>query len=155
MICRDCAGKKVWIVFDGVYQNAQVWVNSYYLGKWPYGYTTFTHDISHAARFGGEDNVVSVRVEHAHTADSRWFTGSGIYRKVSVVVKEPLYLEQYGVFFTTPVVSEAAATVRVESALVNETAGAVSATVRQTLLDADGQPWPAGEPCAPCRAGRG
>ncbi len=136
---EECAGKKVWLVFDGVYQNAQVWVNSYYLGKWPYGYTTFTYDISHAYRCGADDNVVSVRVEHAHTADSRWFTGSGIYRKVSVLVKEPVYLEQYGVFFSTPVVSAAAATVRVESALANETGAAVSATVRHTLLDAGGQ----------------
>jgi len=136
---EKCAGNKVWIVFDGVYQNAQVWVNSYYLGKWPYGYTTFTHDISHAFRTGAQENVVSVRVEHTHTADSRWFTGSGIYRKVSVLVKEPVYLDQYGVFFTTLEVSEAAATIRVESALVNETVSAVSATVRHTLLDAEGQ----------------
>lgn len=90
------------------------------------------------------------------TLPTRWFTGSGIYRKVSVVVKEPVYLEQYGVFFTTPVVSEAAATVRVESALVNETAGAVSATVRQTLLDADGQAVALLEsPCALCAGERG
>lgn len=149
----ECAGKKVWVVFDGVYQNAQVWVNSYYLGKWPYGYTTFTHDISHAARFGGEDNLVSVRVEHAHTADSRWFTGSGIYRKVSVLVKEPVYLEQYGVFFTTPEVSEAAATVRVQSVLVNETGADVSATVRNTLRAADGRTVAVLEDTCAIRAG--
>ncbi|MHB1317346.1 MAG: glycoside hydrolase family 2 TIM barrel-domain containing protein [Anaerolineae bacterium] len=136
---EDCAGKKVWIVFDGVYQNAQVWFNSYYLGKWPYGYTTFTYDISHAYRCGTDDNVVSVRVEHAHTADSRWFTGSGITRKVSVLVKEPVYIDQYGVFFTTPEVSEAAATVRIENTLVNETGAAASAMVRHTLRDAEGQ----------------
>jgi hypothetical protein len=134
-----CRGKKVWIVFDGVYNNAQVWANSYYLGKWPYGYTTFAHDISHAARFGEDENQVSVRVEHAHTADSRWFTGSGIYRKVSVLVKEPVYIDQYGVFFTTPEVSADSAQIHVANTLVNETAEPVCGAVRNTLKGPDGR----------------
>ena len=132
-------GKKVWLVFDGVYNDSQVWVNSYYRGKWPYGYTTFTYDISHAARFGDEDNQVSVRVEHAHTADSRWYTGSGIYRKVSVLVKEHVYIEQYGVFFTTPQVDADAAQVRVETTLANETGEPVDGLVRNSLVAPDGE----------------
>ncbi len=133
-----CRGKKVWIVFDGVYNNAQVWANSYYLGKWPYGYSTFTYDISHAARFGEDHNQVSVRVDHAHTADSRWFTGSGIYRKVSVLVKEPVYLEQYGVFFSTPEVNADAARLYLSIALANDTGEATCGLVRNTLQDPSG-----------------
>ncbi|MGI6366799.1 MAG: glycoside hydrolase family 2 TIM barrel-domain containing protein [Anaerolineae bacterium] len=134
-----CRGKKVWLVFDGVYQNARVWANSYYLGKWPYGYTTFTWDISHAARFGDDDNQISVSVNHPHTADSRWFTGSGITRDVHVLVKDPVYFDQYGIFFTTPEVSPQRASVQVESALVNETDAPVEALVRHTLRDPDGR----------------
>jgi beta-galactosidase len=137
---ESCRGKKVWIVFDGVYNNAQVWVNSYYLDKWPYGYTTFTHDISHAVRFGQDHNQVSVRVEHAHTADSRWFTGSGIYRKVSVLVKEPVYLAQYGVFFATHQADAAFAQIRIETALANETEASVRGLVRHTLISPEGEP---------------
>lgn len=92
-------GKSVKVVFDGVYKNSQVWCNSYYLGRRPYGYSTFSYDITHAAAFGQEENVLSVKVTHTDLADSRWFTGSGITRKVTLVVEEPVHPAEYGVFF--------------------------------------------------------
>lgn len=94
-----CRGKAVKVVFDGVYKNSQVWCNSYYLGKRPYGYSTFSYDITHAAAFGETENVVCVRVAHTDIADSRWFTGSGITRKVTVVCEEPVHPEEYGIVF--------------------------------------------------------
>ena len=93
-------GKSVKVVFDGVYKNSQVWCNSYYLGRRPYGYSTFSYDITHAAVFGEEENVLCVKVVHTDLADSRWFTGSGITRKVTVVVEEPVHPAEYGVFFS-------------------------------------------------------
>lgn len=133
-------GKKVWVVFDGVYNNSKVWVNSYYMGKRPYGYSTFAYDISHAASFGDNPTQISVRVNHKQTADSRWFTGSGITRKVSLVVKEPLYIENDGVFFTTPAVSAASAKVCVQTTVVNGTDRDETVTVRNTLCCEDGTP---------------
>ena len=71
-------GKKIWIIFDGIYKNSQVWCNSYYKGKWPYGYTTFRYDITDQVCFGEVPNVISIKVDHQDISDSRWFTGSGI-----------------------------------------------------------------------------
>lgn len=98
---EEYRGKNVRVVFDGIYKNSQVWCNSYYLGKRPYGYSTFSYDITHAAVFGDAENVICVKVNHRDIADSRWFTGSGITRKVCLVVQEPVHPAEYGVFFRT------------------------------------------------------
>ncbi|MCM1189931.1 MAG: DUF4982 domain-containing protein [bacterium] len=98
---EEYRGKNIRVVFDGVYKNSQVWCNSYYLGKRPYGYSTFSYDITHAAAFGDTENVISVKVKHEDIADSRWFTGSGITRKVSLVIQEPVHPAEYGVVFRT------------------------------------------------------
>lgn len=80
-------GQRVRITFNGVYKHARVWINSNYLGERPYGYATFTHDITAFVRPG--ENVLCVRVEHSEVADSRWFTGSGIYRDVLLEISDP------------------------------------------------------------------
>lgn len=96
---QEAAGKRVRITFGGVYKHARVWVNSNYLGQRAYGYATFTHDVSAFVRPG--ENVICVRVEHNEVADSRWFTGSGIYRDVTLEVSEPCAFATDGVFVTT------------------------------------------------------
>jgi hypothetical protein len=73
--------QKVFINFDGVYKNSQVWCNGHYLGKRPFGYAGFRYDISHCVH-EGDDNIVTVKVSHEDIGDSRWYTGSGIYRRV-------------------------------------------------------------------------
>lgn len=98
-------GKSIRLVFDGVYKNSQVWCNSYYLGKRPYGYTEFSYDISSLAVFGEQDNEVSVKVTHTDIADSRWFTGSGITRKVSLLIEEPVHPVMHGCFFQAEEIS--------------------------------------------------
>lgn len=98
---EEYQGKAIRLVFDGVYKNSQVWVNSYYQGKHPYGYTGFSYDISGIAHFGEQENVVSVKVTHTDIADSRWYTGSGITRKVTLVVEEQVHPAEYGVTFVT------------------------------------------------------
>ncbi|MDR2746514.1 MAG: DUF4982 domain-containing protein [Treponema sp.] len=84
-------GKRAFIRFGGVYKNSQVWCNGYYLGRRPGGYYEFRYDISHCLREG--DNVIAVKVSHENTADSRWYTGSGIYRRVFVEIHDPVYIE--------------------------------------------------------------
>ena len=96
---QDIAGKKVTVTFGGVYNHARVWINSNYLGERAYGYSTFSYDISEFVRPG--ENVLAVRVSHTEVADSRWYTGSGIYRGVTLRVGDPVCFEENGVFITT------------------------------------------------------
>ncbi len=102
---------RVYITFEGVYNNSKVWVNSSYMGKRPYGYSTFTYDITDIA---ADDNVVSVAIDRPETADSRWYTGTGITRRVYVTVTDEVSVVPDTLFVTTPAVSEACATVHVE-----------------------------------------
>lgn len=108
----DITGKRVRVTFGGVYKHARVYINSNHLGMWAYGYSTFTFDISEFVRAG--ENVLSVRVEHNQVADSRWFTGSGIYRDVTVEISDMNGFVQNGVFVTTESISEEGAVVRVD-----------------------------------------
>lgn len=96
---KDVIGKNISINFDGVYKNSKVWCNSNYLGQRPYGYASFSYDISEFAVEG--ENVIVVRAEHVDTADSRWFTGNGIYREVSLIVKEQEHFAENGIFAST------------------------------------------------------
>ncbi|MCH5287502.1 MAG: DUF4982 domain-containing protein [Christensenellaceae bacterium] len=101
---ESAAGQRVRITFGGVYKHARVWVNSNYLGERAYGYSTFTYDVSDFVRPG--ENVISVRVEHSEVADSRWFTGSGIYRDVTLEVTGRHGFAVDGVFVTTKAIEE-------------------------------------------------
>lgn len=101
---EDAAGQRVRLTFGGVYKHARVWINSNYLGERAYGYSTFTYDVSDFVRPG--ENVISVRVEHNEVADSRWFTGSGIYRDVTLDIAGKNGFAVDGVFVTTKSVEE-------------------------------------------------
>ncbi len=120
---------KVYITFEGVYNNSKVWFNSNYLGKRPYGYSTFTYDVT---EFIAEENVVSVMINRDETADSRWFTGTGITRRVYVTVCDKTSVVPDTLFITTPTISEKEAVVKVEC----ETT--LPASVTNTVLDRDG-----------------
>lgn len=98
---KELEGKQIWLQFDGVYKNSQVWINGYYLGKRPYGYSTFRYDITPFVAFGETDNVISVRVKREELADSRWYPGTGITRSVKLITAEPVYVEPDGCFFWT------------------------------------------------------
>jgi beta-galactosidase len=135
---QELAGKRVNITFEGVYNNAQVWCNSYYLGKRPYGYSSFTYDITDFISFGKKDNVISVKVDHKDIADSRWFTGSGIYRDVYITITDAIHIDHYGVFVTTPEVSKDQATVAVNIRLSNESQADETIELSNTLRDAGG-----------------
>ena len=91
--------KRAVLRFGGVYKHARVWCNSNYLGEWAYGYTTFSFDITPFVKEG--ENVLSVRVEHDEVADSRWYTGSGIYRDVDLLLTHPAGFLTDGVFVRT------------------------------------------------------
>ncbi|MFY9381866.1 MAG: sugar-binding domain-containing protein, partial [Eubacteriales bacterium] len=125
-------GKKVRITFEGVYNNSMVWCNSNYLGKRPYGYSTFVYDITEFLAPDG-DNVISVKVPHTETADSRWYTGSGITRPVYVTVTGTPCVADFGIFVHTEHVTAESATV-----IVNTELEGGDALVRHTIIAPDG-----------------
>jgi beta-galactosidase len=129
-------GRKVLISFDGVYRNSEVWLNDHYLGKWPYGYTPFDYDLTPWVNQGGKQNVIAVRVNNADQPNSRWYSGSGIYRDVRLIITNQSGIKHRSLFVTTPIVSASSATVRVDLELENLKA---PVKVRQTVYDAGGR----------------
>ncbi len=125
--------KRIFITFDGVYKNSQVWCNSYYLGKRPYGYTTFRYDITEQACFGDSPNLIAVKAEHLDISDSRWFTGSGITRKVTVTIEEPVHPDFNGIYFKTSGVCSEKADIEITNTIVNETNKEVTVTIENRI----------------------
>jgi beta-galactosidase len=113
-------GKKVSIYFEGVYMNAEVFINGKSLGIYPYGYSSFSYDISPYLDFNKE-NVIAVRVDNSQQVNSRWYSGSGIYRHVWMIATEAVHIAQWGVAVTTPGVSSKKATVQIKTLVKNET----------------------------------
>ncbi len=137
---RDPAetNKLVAIEFDGVYDYAEVWLNGHFLGGRPYGYSSFECMLTPLVRFGA-DNVLAVRVDHSRFADSRWYTGSGIYRHVRLRLMDKLRIARWGVYVTTPEITLAATTVRTETKIENSTGHEQSLTLQSELLAPDGR----------------
>lgn len=96
--------KNVSIEFDGVYKNSEVWINGHYLGKRPYGYSSFAYDLTPWLLFN-KPNVISVKVDNSQQPDSRWYTGSGIYRNVRLVTKNKIAIDYSGPFISTSLFS--------------------------------------------------
>ncbi len=101
---KNDSGRSVSIEFDGVMQNSEVWINGVSLGKRPFGYVSFSYELTGHLNFGG-DNVLAVRADTSAQPASRWYSGAGIYRHVRLVVTDPVHIVQNGVFITTPEVS--------------------------------------------------
>lgn len=129
------AGGKAEIRFEGVYMNADVWLNGTHLGNHPYGYTGFAFDLTPHLKPGA--NTLAVRVANTGK-NSRWYSGSGIYRKVWLSVAGAVRVPQYGVYVTTPEVSPDGATLKVETTLENGGANARAVALRLRLVDAGG-----------------
>ena len=116
----EWAKQRVWIEFDGVMANSDVWINGYHLGKRPYGYVSFAYDMTGHLKFEGKDNVVAVKADDSQQPASRWYAGAGIYRHVRLFVENPVHIELWSTFVTTPKVSAEQATVHVETTVRNE-----------------------------------
>ncbi len=163
-------GKTVIVEFDGVYCNSEVWINGQFLGRRPYGYSSFEYDLTPFLKFASNvkkvteekksnddensdegkkvepkfdgdpaDNVISVRVDHSRLPDSRWYTGSGIYRHVRVRVVNSVRFPTGGVFVTTPDVNGDAATIHIETTAENSTADKKSYLLQSEIVTPDGK----------------
>jgi beta-galactosidase len=131
---QSAAGRTVWVEFDGVYENSSVWLNGKLLGTRPFGYISFPYDLTPHLASGA--NVLTVRVDNSRQPNSRWYSGSGIYRHVRLVVANSIHIAHWGIYVTTPEVSADSATVNVRTLIAGSNA---TATIRQTLLDAEGK----------------
>jgi beta-galactosidase len=105
--------KNTSIEFDGVYKNSEVWINGHYLGKRPYGYINFSYDLTPHLNYG-KPNVIAVKVDNSLQPDSRWYSGSGIYRDVKLVTTNKVAIAESGVFITTPIINKSKATVSIQ-----------------------------------------
>ncbi|MDE6193315.1 MAG: DUF4982 domain-containing protein [Muribaculaceae bacterium] len=128
------APEKTYIYFEGVYNRSDVYVNGHHLGNRPNGYVSFMYDLTPYLKEG--DNVVSVRVDHSRYADSRYYTGSGIYRDVYLVKSPATHIAQWGVGFETESVKGKKAKVKARVAVENPVEGL---TVRISLIDDSGK----------------
>jgi len=131
-------GKEVSILFEGVYMNAEVFVNGKSLGVHPYGYSTFYYDISRFLEYGVK-NVITVKVDNSQQVNCRWYSGSGIYRHVRLMVKDPLHIDPWGVAVTTPEVVVDKATVKVAAVVKNDGAVPVDAELSTVIEDGAGR----------------
>jgi beta-galactosidase len=129
-------GKYVVVDFDGVYRNSEVWINGHYLGKRPNGYISFRYVLSPYLNYGGQ-NTIAVRVDNSRQPNSRWYSGSGIYRDVKLLTLNQTHVAQWGTYVTTPEVSAAKALVKVQTELQSPSGKAVKGMLNIQILDAD------------------
>lgn len=131
-------GKIIYIDFDGVYRCSKVWLNGHLLGFRPNGYISFRYDLTPYLKYGQEENVLVVQVDNSQQPNSRWYSGSGIYRNVWLVKNDDIHVDQYGTYITTPEVTREKATVMIETTLKNNTA-AMAAELTTILKDPSGK----------------
>ncbi|MBN2697903.1 MAG: DUF4982 domain-containing protein [Bacteroidales bacterium] len=136
---ENSSGKLVFIEFDGVYQNSEVWINGHRLGDRPYGYISFRYELTPFLNQGREQNVIAVKVDNSLQPNSRWYSGSGIYRDVRLVITGRVHVDPWGIFVTTPEVSDESAVVKVSTEIINRNGEHVDATLTSTIRDAGGR----------------
>ncbi len=125
---------KVYIYFEGVYNRSKVYLNGHLLGERPNGYVSFMYDLTPYLKYG-EANDLRVEVDHTRYIDSRWYTGSGIYRDVYLVYANPVHVDLWGTYCVTKNVSKSKADFEVQTTLRNESGKAAKAVVNLSLYD--------------------
>ncbi|GGZ34406.1 beta-galactosidase [Echinicola pacifica] len=136
---RESLDLTTWIEFDGVYRNAEVWINGQRLGIRPNGYSSFKYDLTKYLKYGGEVNTLAVRVDNSAQPNSRWYTGSGIYRNVRMVRTHPIHVDHWGTFVSTPSITDSLAKVALEVRINNKGLSHRKLDIISTILDAEGK----------------
>lgn len=131
---KSSRNKKVLISFDGVYCNSEVWINGNYLGKRPNGYISFQYDLTKYLSFD-KPNVVAVKVDNSQQPNSRWYSGSGIYRDVYLVTTNYVHVDHWGTFIRTPAIADHTTPVEISTKVKNESETVVSIDVTTQLFD--------------------
>lgn len=131
-------GREIWVEFDGVMANSDVWMNGHHLGHRPSGYASFRYDVSAHVK-AGSSNFLVVKSDTSAQPASRWYSGAGIYRHARLVIAHPVHVAPWGVFVTTPLVAEKEATVKVDTRVSNSSPKAGRITVRSEIVDSSGK----------------
>lgn len=129
--------KRLSLYFEGVYMNAEVFINGKSLGTHPYGYSSFIHDITPYVKEG--ENTVAVSVDNSKQKNCRWYTGSGIYRHVWLLATNDVHFKHWGTFITTPEVTENQANVSVATEVTNNSETDKQIEVCAVLFDSNGK----------------
>jgi len=130
--------KKVYIDFDGVYQKSTVWINGHELGFRPNGYISFEYDLTPYLKFGG-NNIIAIKVDNSVQPNSRWYSGSGIYRNVWLVTTNKVAIDHWGTFVTTPEVKAQSAVVHVQTHVKNASENAAKVILATTIYNPSGK----------------
>lgn len=134
-IPKEKQDEKTYIYFEGVYNYSEVFINGHLLGKRPNGYISFMYDITPYIEYG-KDNTIAVRVDHSQSADSRWYTGSGIYRDVWLIYANPIHIAQWGVY-AYPEMDKSTGILNIEVELENNTTDKSNLTIVNELVSPD------------------
>ena len=129
--------KRVYLIFDGVMAFPEVYVNGKFAGKWDYGYNSFYLDITDFLNFGGE-NLLAVYAD-TREHDSRWYPGAGIYSKVQLLAVNPIHVNVWGTYITTPIVKPNYADVRISTSVNNSSETNEEIRVEQVILNPKGE----------------
>jgi len=132
------ASKNVFIDFDGIYRDSKVWINGHLLGERPYGYISFRYDLT-PYLIVGEKNVIAVRVDNSEQPNSRWYSGSGIFRNVWLVTVNPLFIDHWGTYVTTPQVSDEKAKIDVSTTIRNASSDSRKFVLHTIIVDKNGK----------------
>ena len=137
-IPADLGDSRVLVEFDGIYMNSEVWCNGHSHGIRPYGYSSFCYDLTPFV-VPGEPACIAVRVDNSRQKNSRWYSGSGIYRHVWLTVAGPVRVDHWGTYVTTPEANDGAAVMRCVTTVVKDGGEACEVEVCQTLIGPGGE----------------
>ncbi|WP_338687844.1 glycoside hydrolase family 2 TIM barrel-domain containing protein [Haloferula helveola] len=118
LVPDNIAGRRVFIEFDGIYMNGEVWINGHHLGKRPYGYIGVGYDLTPHLKVGGR-NVITVKVDDLKQPSARWYGGTGIYRHVWLTITQPVRVAHHGTYVRTPQVTRQSARVAIDTTVIN------------------------------------
>ncbi|MBS0010728.1 MAG: DUF4982 domain-containing protein [Bacteroidales bacterium] len=128
-----------YVEFDGVYQNSKVWINGNYLDSRPYGYSSFRYELTPYLNYGDKTNVLAVKVDNSLQPNSRWYSGSGIYRNVWLVSTGGVAVDYHGTFVSTPIVNKDSAVLNIETQILNRNPGPGNISLKTSIYDAEGR----------------
>ncbi|MDD2635972.1 MAG: beta-galactosidase GalB, partial [Bacteroidales bacterium] len=137
VVSENDKGKQIFIDFDGAMANAKVWLNGQYVGEWPYGYTSFRFNLTPYIQFGKE-NVIAVRLD-TDKFDSRWYPGAGIYRNVWLSKTNAVHIDHWGVYLTTPKITEEEAMINLQVSLKNSLNNTADIKLKTVIYNPDNQ----------------
>jgi len=133
----------VYIDFDGVYQNSEVWINGHSVGKRFYGYTSFRYELTPYLHSG--KNVIAVKVDNSEQPNSRWYSGSGIYRNVWLVITGKTHIDHWGTYITTPEITDTNAKVSISIRIKNNLDKGQKLLLKTVIKDPSGKNVAAGK----------